>query len=161
MTNSSPTHFRRLFGFLALLTIVYAGVEIYFAVNIWSVKNLIHFIPFALIVLYYKFGLLYDPINFDTQFFYPKNSHKKIPLSSIQTIKLTSLKNQFNYPYWRVIYLSDQLSLVRVLPPSLDDSFASFIDAVKKANPSVDTDIYEFKVYYGFLPGTFWKTNKN
>ena len=161
MTNSYPTHFRRLLGFLALLTVVYAGVEIYFAATLWSVKNLVHFVPFAVIVVCYKFGLLYDPVNFDDQFFYPKNSRKEIPLSSIQAIKLTSLKNQFNYPYWKIIYLSDQLNSVRVLPPPLDDSFASFIETVKKANPSADTDIYEFKLYFGFLPATFWKPNRS
>lgn len=159
MTNSYPIHFRRLFGFIALLTVAYVGVEIYFAENLWSVKNLVYFIPLIILMSCYKFGLFYDPINFDDEFFYPKNSRREIPLSSIQAIKLTSLKNQFNNPYWKITYLSDQLNSVQVLPPPLDDSFARFIEAVKKVNPAVDTDLYTFKLYFGFLPGTFYKPN--
>ncbi|WP_461111732.1 hypothetical protein [Spirosoma jeollabukense] len=159
--NSYPAHFKRLFSFVALLTLVYASVEIVLENDFWNIKNLLHFLPFVAVSLYYRFGFFYHPIDFDAHFFYRKNRKDKIPLSSIQSIKLTWLANQHHDRYWKVTYLSDELESVRVLPSTIDDSFARFIEAVKEANPSVDTDIFEFKLYFGFLPGVFWKPNKS
>lgn len=162
MKNRYPAHYRRLFGFMALFGVVYAGIDLYFTANLLNVNILSCFLPLVVIVLSYSFGLFYDPVHFDALFFYPTDNHHKIPLSSIQAIKLTWLSNQFRYCYWKVTYLSDTgtLASVRVLPPALEGSFGNFIEAVRKANPTVDTDIYEFRLYLGFLPGTFCKRNK-
>ncbi len=43
---------------------------------------------------------------------------------------------------------------------TIKDSFARFIEAVKTANPDVDTDIFEFRLRYGFLPSASWRVSK-
>jgi len=74
--SSCPDHFKKLFGLVALLTLVYAGVEIYLADTFWNIKNLAHFLPFVVVLVTYKFGGFYRPIEFDSKFFYIKKPTK-------------------------------------------------------------------------------------
>ena len=158
--NNYPLHFKRLFGFVALFALAYAVLEISLANKLWTINNLVHFIPFVGILVLYRLGIFYRPIDFDTHFFYPKNRRNKISLAAIQSIKLTALSNQFNTRFWEITYVSDNLQSMRVLPSVIDDSFVRFIEAVKGANPDVDADIFEFKLHFGFSPGVFWKPTK-
>jgi len=159
--SNYPGHFKKLFGTVALLTLVYAGVEIYLGDTLWDVKNLTHFLPFVVVLVVYRFGAFYRPIKFDSEFFYVENTQNSVPLSCIQSIKLTELSDGFNNRYWQVTYLTDKLDSVRVLPSIIDDSFLRFINAVKEVNPSVDTDAYEFKLYFGFIPSVRWEKSAN
>ena len=117
------------------------------------------FRPFDCVFLVIQTRFFYKPIRFDAQFFYPPKNKPAILLSSIQSIKLTSLANK-NIHYWEITYLSDKPMSVRVLPPIMEDSFARFIEAVKEVNPTVDADIFEFNLCFGFLPFVHWKPKK-
>ena len=158
--DNYPPHFKKLFSIIAMFMLVYTFVEIYLARNTWAIKNLVYFIPLIGFSLLYRQGFFYKSFRFDAQFFYPPKNKPAILISSIQSIKLTSLANK-NIHYWEITYLSDKPMSVRVLPPIMEDSFARFIGAVKEANPTVDADIFEFNLYFGFLPFVHWKPKKN
>lgn len=100
---------------------------------------------------------MYSPILFDEQYFYHKNGKAKIPISSIQAIKLTHFSNGKQVQYWEITFFTNKVEKVRILPPTLEDSFARFLDYVKAKNPAVDVDIFEFKLKFGFLPFCYWR----
>lgn len=158
--NNYPSHFKKLHVFIALLSLIYILVEFYLTDNIWDFANLLFFLPLIITILSYKFRLFYKPIEFDEIFYYLKKRKQKIPLSSIQSIKLTNISNEKNEPYWEITFLTNKLESVKVLPPMLDNSFAKFIDSVKEKNPAVNADTFEFNIAFGFLPKIFWKPNQ-
>lgn len=109
----------------------------------------------------YRSGFFYKPIQFDSNNFYPDSSSRQILLSSIQAIKLTKRTDLKNVPYGEIIYGANPPETIRILPPTIEDSFAHFIEAVKLANPSVEADRCTFKLYGGFFPGVIWQPNKS
>lgn len=61
--------------------------------------------------------------------------------------------------YWRIQYKvgdSDEKS-VTVLPSVTNDNFMKFLRAVEARNPSVETDMFEFELLWGFMPKTTWR----
>ena len=159
--DNYPIHFKRLFKIVALLMLLYIFIELYLSKTLWGFNSLIFFVPLVGFYFLYRHGFFYKPIRFDYKFFYPPNNQPVILLSSIQSIKLTSLANKNNVHYWTITYYTNEPNSIRILPPTLEDSFARFIDAVKEANPTVDTDVFEFKLYFGCFPSVVWRPNKN
>ncbi|WP_246202474.1 hypothetical protein [Spirosoma agri] len=160
--KSYPEHFKKLFGLIALMALIFAGFETYSSNSLWSFKTVGFLFPFVFILIAYGSGFFYQPIDFDSKFLYVDSSRKPVPLSSIQSIKLTASARNIGYGWqrdWQVIYLTDKLEPIRITPSVMEDSFERFIEAVKKANPSVDADIFEFTLYFGFLPSVSWKPN--
>jgi hypothetical protein len=160
LMNNYPSHFKKLHVFIGFISLIYTSAELYLTDYIWDFKNLQFFLPLIITILSYRFKLFYNPIDFDENFYYHKKGKVKIPISSIQSIKLTNISNEKNEPYWKITYLTNKLETVKISPPMLDNSFAKFIELVKEKNPAVNTDTFEFNLEYGFLPKIFWKSNQ-
>jgi hypothetical protein len=153
-----PPHFKYLFRINLILFGVYAFVIIHYSQAITLTTIFEISIPLIAGLAWYRLGYFYKPIKFDNDYFYPPKNKEKISLASIQSIKLTERSNLKNEPYWQIT--STTSANIQILPPTIEDSFARFIEAVKTANPDVDTDIFEFRLRYGFFPLASWKVSK-
>lgn len=120
--------------------------------------DVMYFVSSAVVLYWIKKGLFNRDLEFDDEFFYPNRS-TKIPLSSITAIKLGLISNLQHDRYWRIQYKvsdSDEKSLT-VLPSVTNDNFMKFLRAVEARNPSVETDMFEFELLWGFIPKTTWR----
>ena len=64
-----------------------------------------------------------------------------------------------NDRYWRIHYKvgSGNEKPVIVLPSVTNDNFVKFLRAVEARNPSVETDMFEFELLWGFIPKITWQ----
>ena len=150
-----PPHFKYLFRIGVALFGMYVFVIIHYSQTIALTTIFEISIPLIIGLVWYRLGYFYKPIQFDNDYFYPTKSKERIPLASIQSIKLTERSNLKNEPYWQIT--SKTSANILILSPTIEDSFARFIEAVKSANPNVDTDIFEFRLRYGFFPSASWR----
>lgn len=122
-----------------------------------------YIIPFIVAILVVRYGPFYygnHKIEFDHDFLYFKQG-VNIPLSSIHSIKLTEVGDIHNNRFWSICHDPTKSSTISLRPSLVNDSFAKFIQAVRIANPSVDADVFEFELCFGFIPKARWRPTKN
>jgi hypothetical protein len=116
------------------------------------------FVSSALGLYWIRSRFLSRDLKFDEEFFhYDKDI--KIPLSTITAIKLGVSSNLQHDRYWRIQYKvsdSDEKSIT-VLPSVTNDNFMKLLRAVEARNPSVETDMFEFELLWGFIPKITWR----
>jgi hypothetical protein len=155
--NKHPAYLKRISIWINLVAITSLSIYFYLKPD-RNFRDFFLFLPFLVIIYLFRSGYFYRGLRFDTHFFYV-SKQLRIPLSSIHSVKLTNASDVYNNRFWTVKYFSDKEHSVKVLPSLIDDNFARFLLAVKVANPSVDTDSFEFKLYYDWIPRTSWRPN--
>ncbi|MBO9614228.1 MAG: hypothetical protein J7619_16100 [Dyadobacter sp.] len=123
-----------------------------------GVGDVMFFVSSALGLYWIRSGFLSRDLKFDEEFFHYDNDIK-IPLSSITAIKLGLSSNLQHDRYWRIQYKvsgSDEKSIT-VLPSVTNNNFMKFLRAVEARNPSVETDMFEFELLWGFIPKITWR----
>ena len=153
--NEHPAYLKRLSDWINVVAITSLSIYIYFKTE-RNLEDFFPFLPFLVITYSFRSGFFFRGLKFDAHFFYV-SEQLRIPLSSIHSVKLTNVSDVYNNRFWKVRYFSDKEHFVKVLPSLTDDNFVRFLQAVKVANPSVDTDIFEFKLYYNWIPRTSWR----
>lgn len=121
-------------------------------------SDVMFFVSSAVGLYWIRRGILSRDLKFDEEFFY-YNKDTKIPLSSITAIKVGLSSNLQHNRYWTIQYRvgdSNEKSIT-VLPSVTNDNFVKFLSAVEVRNPSVETDMFEFELLWGFMPKTTWK----
>lgn len=146
-----------------LSTLIVITVNIIFGIHLvlkgtMGVGDVMFFVSSAVGLYWIRNGFFLRNLKFDGEFFY-YNKDTKIPLSSITAIKLSQSSDLQHDRYWRIQYkVRDSYEKsVMVLPSVTNDNFVKFLRAVEAKNPTVETDMFEFELLWGFMPKTTWR----
>lgn len=150
----------RLATLIVIASILIFGVYLVLKGTIGG-EDVMFFVSSALGLYWIRSEFLSRDLKFDEKFLY-YNQDTQILVSSITEVKLGLISNLQRERYWKIQYKIDGSveKSITILPSLTNDNFAKFLEVVEAANPSVETDIFEFELLWGFIPKTMWRPRR-